>query len=63
MNTLFRIFVLKEIHGWNHETALVEYLDSHPELCKQFGFEAVPNQSTVLDLASGRFARPSRANW
>jgi hypothetical protein len=29
MDTLFRIFVLKEIHGWNHETALVEYLDNH----------------------------------
>ncbi|CCQ34975.1 transposase nonfunctional protein [Halorhabdus tiamatea SARL4B] len=26
MVTLFRIFVLQEIHGWNHETALVRSL-------------------------------------
>jgi len=39
MNTLFRIFVLKEIHGWNHETALVEYLD-----------RAVMNRQTELDF-------------
>jgi len=30
MDTLFRMFVLKELHGWEHETALLEYLDSHP---------------------------------
>jgi hypothetical protein len=28
MDTLFRVFVLKELHGWDHETALVEYLKS-----------------------------------
>ena len=27
MDTLFRVFVLKELHGWEHETALLEYLD------------------------------------
>ncbi len=60
MNTLFRIFVLKEIHGWNHETALVEYLDSHPELCKQFEFEAVPNQSTLWRSWHQRFTADLR---
>ena len=26
MQTLFRLFLLKECHGWDYETALVEYL-------------------------------------
>ena len=26
MDTLFRVFVLKELHGWEHETALVDHL-------------------------------------
>jgi len=60
MDTLFRIFVLKEIHGWNHETALVEYLDNHPELCKQFEFEAVPNQSTLWRSCHERFTAEFR---
>ncbi|KOX93172.1 transposase [Haloarcula rubripromontorii] len=60
MDTLFRIFVLKEIHGWNHETALVEYLDSHPELCKQFEFETVPNQSTLWRSWHERFTADLR---
>jgi IS4 transposase len=29
MQTLFRLFLLKECHGWDHETALVEYLSQH----------------------------------
>jgi len=33
MDTLFRLFVLKRCHGWDHETALVEYLSHHPEFC------------------------------
>jgi hypothetical protein len=56
----FQIFVLKEIYGWNHETALVEYLDSHPELCKQFEFEAVPNQSTLWRSWHQRFTADLR---
>ena len=60
MDSLFRVFVLKEIHGWNHETALVEYLDSHPELCKQLEFEAVPNQSTLWRSWHERFTADLR---
>ena len=26
MSQLVRVFALKELHSWNHETALVEYL-------------------------------------
>jgi len=47
IDTLFRLFVLKELHGWEHETALYEYLESHPELCERLGLETVPEQSTL----------------
>ena len=60
MDTLFHIFVLKDIHGWNHETALVEYLDNHPEIYKQFEFEAVPNQSTLWRSWHERFTAEFR---
>ena len=60
MDSLFRVFVLKEIYGWNHETALVEYLDSHPQLCKQLEFESVPNQSTLWRSWHERFTADLR---
>jgi hypothetical protein len=47
METLFRVFLLKEIHGWTHETALVEYLDNRPDLRSQLSLESVPDQSTL----------------
>jgi hypothetical protein len=47
MDTLFRVFVLKELHGWEHETALVDYLGTRPELCEQLGFEANPLPATA----------------
>jgi hypothetical protein len=34
MDTLFRVFVLKECHGWDHETALIEYLEFRMVLCE-----------------------------
>lgn len=43
MDTLFRVFILKECYGWDHETALIEYLECHPALCEQLGLENVPN--------------------
>lgn len=46
MDTLFRVFVLKELHGWDHETTLVKYLDFHPRLCEGLGLDTVPDQST-----------------
>jgi hypothetical protein len=36
MQTLFRLFLLKECHGWDHETALVEYLSQHHNFCFAF---------------------------
>lgn len=47
METLFRLFLLKECHGWGHETALIEYLTQHPDLCDRLGLESVPDQSTL----------------
>lgn len=61
MDTLFRVFVLKECHGWNHETALVENLDHHPELCEHLGFETVPGQSTLWRSWYKRFTADLRA--
>ncbi len=47
MDTLFCVFVLKECHGWNHETVLIEYLECRPALCEQLDLERVPNQSKL----------------
>jgi len=55
MDTLFRVFVLKELHGWEHETALVGYLGTRPELCEQLGFETIPDQSTLWRSWHERF--------
>lgn len=55
MDTLFRVFVLKELHGWEHETALLEYLDSHPDLCERLELGTVPNQSTLWRSWNKRF--------
>jgi hypothetical protein len=34
MEPLFRVFVLKELHGWEHETTLVDFLDHCSYLCE-----------------------------
>ena len=60
METLFRVFLLKELHGWEHETALFEYLDSHPALRERLGLEIVPNQSTLWRTWNERFTNELR---
>ena len=60
MDTLFRVFVLKECHGWDYETELVEYLDRYPGLCEQLGLETVPNQSTLWRSWYKRFTTEFR---
>ncbi|WP_433629698.1 transposase [Halomicrococcus sp. NG-SE-24] len=55
MSRLFKAFLLKELHGLEHETALVEYLDSHPTLCGRLGLETIPNQSTLWRSWHTRF--------
>ncbi|WP_122090930.1 transposase [Halalkalicoccus subterraneus] len=60
MDTLFRLFVLKELHGWEHETALVEYLDTSPNLRECLGLESVPDQSTLWRSWHNRFTTDLR---
>lgn len=60
MDTLFRVFLLKELHGWEHETALIGYLNSHPELCGRLDLETVPDQSTLWRTWNERFTRDLR---
>jgi IS4 transposase len=55
MDTLFRVFVLKELHRLAHETALVDHLRNRPELCEQLGFETIPDQSTLWRSWHERF--------
>ncbi|WP_144928126.1 transposase [Halorubrum salsamenti] len=55
MATLFRVFILKELYGWDHETALVEYLNRHPDICKQLGLGTTPDQSTLWRSWNNRF--------
>ncbi|TKX43724.1 transposase [Halorubrum sp. ARQ200] len=55
MDTLFRVFVLKQLHGWEHETALVDYLGTRPDLCEQLGFGTIPDQSTLWRSWHQRF--------
>lgn len=55
MDSLFRVFVLKECHRWDHETALVNHLNCHPNLCEGLGLETIPNQSTLWRSWHTRF--------
>ena len=55
METLFRVFVLKELHGWEHETALVDYLNHRSDLCEQLDLEVIPDQSTLWRSWNERF--------
>jgi hypothetical protein len=55
MESLFRAFLLKELHGWKHETALRSYLKNHPSLRESFGFETLPDQSTLWRSWHSRF--------
>jgi IS4 transposase len=60
MDTLFRVFLLKDLHGWTHETALVEYLEPRPSLCDRLGLETIPDQSTLWRSWHKRFSSDLR---
>nr|WP_255516745.1 transposase [Haloferax sp. KTX1] len=60
MATLFRVFVLKELHGWDHETALVEYLDRRSVIREQLGIGSIPDQSTLWRSWHIRFTKDLR---
>jgi len=55
MDTLFRVFLIKEIHGWRHETALLAYLEESPDLCGELELESIPDQSTLWRTWENRF--------
>jgi len=60
MDTLFRLFVLKKLHGWDHETALVEYLKRRSVIREQLGIESIPDQSTLWRSWNTRFTKELR---
>lgn len=60
MEQLVRAFVVKELHGWEHENALAEYLGQHPLLCDRLDFETVPDQSTLWRTWHQRFTSELR---
>ncbi|WP_135823202.1 transposase [Halostella litorea] len=60
MPQLVRLFLLKEIHGWDHETALLTFLRQRPALQRDLGFESIPNQSTVWRSWHERFTADLR---
>ena len=46
-NAVFRAHVLRCVKGWTNATALHRYLAQKPSLCRQLGFDDVPDQSTL----------------
>ena len=60
MSQLFSAFLLKEVYGWDHETALVEYLRQHSETRRSLGFDSVPDQSTLWRSWNKRFSADLR---
>ena len=61
MEQLVRAFLLKALHGWEHESALVEYLDQFPLVREHLGFESMPDQSTLWRTWHRRFVPELRA--
>lgn len=53
---MVRALMLMDLHGWEHETAFVEYLDERPDLVDALGFENIPDQSTVWRARHERFS-------
>jgi len=60
MEALFRAFFLKELHGWDHETALCSHLENHPSLRERLGFGTLPDQSTLWRSWQYRFTTDLR---
>lgn len=47
--------MMREIHGWTDETALVKYLIHRSGLREEWGLETVPDQSTLWRTRYERF--------
>ena len=52
---LVRVFLIQELRGWTHETAIVTYLQQQPSLRRDLGFTSVPDQSTLWRSWHQRF--------
>ena len=55
MEQLVRVFLLKELHGWEHESVLAANLDRRSSVRKHLGSESVPDQSTLWRTWHQRF--------
>lgn len=53
---MVRALMLMDLHGWEHETAFVEFLDERPDIVDTLGFENAPDQSTVWRARHERFS-------
>ena len=60
MEQLVRAFLLKELLGWEHESALVKYLQWRSSVRKYLDFESVPDQSTLWRTWHRRFTTDLR---
>lgn len=60
MPQLLRVFLLKELHGWKYETALVKYLQQQSSLRKRLNIKSVPGQSTLWRSWHRRFTTELR---
>ena len=54
---MLRALMLMHLHGWEHETPLVTYLDEQEGLADALGFESVPSQATFWRARHERFSR------
>ena len=57
---MLRALMLMYLHGWEHETPLVTYLDEHEGLADALGFESVPSQTTMWRARHERFNQELR---
>ncbi|MGN8216544.1 hypothetical protein [Halococcus salifodinae] len=55
-----RLHLIRLYHGWEHETALCQYLDAEPSLLDALGVEFCPDQSTLYTAWHERFTEEYR---
>lgn len=60
MLPLFLTFIIKELHGWQHESALHAYLEANPALRRDIGLDSLPVQSTLWRTWNQRFSADLR---
>lgn len=53
---MFRAFLVKELHGWQHDTDLKRHLEETDGLVEALGFDVIPNQSTLCRTWNHQFS-------